>query len=1387
MSNDDFRNTPPGDEQPDDEFDFSEEDFFSEEGDLEGEDLPGNLFDRVYDDVYDDMFAEMDDDDDPQADDAEDLDWLGGDDEESDDAELFNTDWLRATGLGAESQEEDFGEFDFEEDFEEEDEESAVAGGVAGEMLHGQRAESFEAQLDAAEEAEFGDEDALLDWMSRPEDDAEAPAEADTFDEMDDELAAALADMPVIDEQDAREIEAVLADTGNLFDDDDEEDNELEAVLTDTGLLSEDEAFFEDESLAEILAAGEEDAEEDENLAWLSSLDDEERAASVTYQEEPEWMSEDYEPLPDEVAPDPADMVEEEPEEELPETDALAASWLTPPEDATSELSELPEDEGDVPEWLRGMAPPEMDESDEALPEMPASTADLEALFADMVSETDDEGDIYDAATLDLLGLSGPAMARPDDETDTLPEEMPGNEPDWLAEIDDDLLAGIEAENLDELMSAFDEDDTDAETAVTIPASTGDLNSLFDDLYSVSETDDEFYSELEGYEPLSTADLSAEMEDLDVDELSMTGGLKEDDFLQADDTDWGFAGFSEEDDDQEPEWLTTLESTGELNETLMEAVEEAAGFDVPEEEPEEPPQMPVEDEDPFMTALAQAEVRAELRRGPDEPVDLDALLASFDEMDEEPDAPQLRPVDFDTLFGTEGAEGEEDELDTADTDWLREVAGASTMAASVARQQQDRPIEELDPRLQALRDKGLEILGEDDRVKGDESRPDALLPAGALAPVLEAPATVEPSIIPAEAEPVNLTTVQERNAALLREMTGTTAAPASSRRRARRAARRRLPLGRWLVAALLLIAVSVPFFAQIDLGTPPEDSFQDAAGLGAFARLESLSAGERVLFAAEYGPTSAAELDPLLENLMAHVLLREARPVIVSSDVVGLLRAESTAERLSGDANRNVAYYPVRYIPAGSVGLRDLAANTEQLLATDTEGQPNGLAISDLNAFGLIVLVTDRAETVRAWMEQIIPQTRAQVVVATGFAAMPLTLPYVQSEPRIVGHLTGYGDAVTYNQMLLDGDFDTSLLPLIELPATSTPTSTPTPTASSTPTATFTPSATTEPCFVQSLSGNVNVRSGPGTEFGVVGALASGEQVVVRAQNGDGSWYQIVLEGAVEAWVASSVVTTSGLCDALPIIGEVPPTATLSASETPTPQPPSATPTASPTASPTPTESQPTETAAPTQTGTPEPSPTPEPPTETPTPEPVVLVDVATVIADTTINVRNGPGTNFGPIAVLRPGARLRVVDFNEDGSWTRLLLPDGREGWVATFLLRIDQVPEDELDLPQPVPPGDSARGDSARAHVKVNDTSPRTALKRLDGLRQTDDAPADDATEEPEAMTEEPAGPVSALAATQTRWQAMTLGLLIIIGLIVIGNGYYLLRHLLRRGRTA
>ncbi len=83
------------------------------------------------------------------------------------------------------------------------------------------------------------------------------------------------------------------------------------------------------------------------------------------------------------------------------------------------------------------------------------------------------------------------------------------------------------------------------------------------------------------------------------------------------------------------------------------------------------------------------------------------------------------------------------------------------------------------------------------------------------------------------------------------------------------------------------------------------------------------------------------------------------------------------------------------------------------------------------------------------------------------------------------------------------------------------------------------------PCLVASSRGqSINIRSGPGLDFAIVGQLAPGITAPVQARLPDSSWYQINLNGLI-GWVSATVVIAGGNCIGV-TVATLPPPATPS-------------------------------------------------------------------------------------------------------------------------------------------------------------------------------------------------------------------------------------------------
>ncbi|GAB5493888.1 MAG: hypothetical protein Phog2KO_41030 [Phototrophicaceae bacterium] len=133
--------------------------------------------------------------------------------------------------------------------------------------------------------------------------------------------------------------------------------------------------------------------------------------------------------------------------------------------------------------------------------------------------------------------------------------------------------------------------------------------------------------------------------------------------------------------------------------------------------------------------------------------------------------------------------------------------------------------------------------------------------------------------------------------------------------------------------------------------------------------------------------------------------------------------------------------------------------------------------------------------------------------------------------------------------------------------------------------------AVTDPNVCTITSNQVNVRSGPSTDYDVIGSLTTGNQFIATGQNN--GWYNGTYNGQ-SAWVAASVVTASGNCNLGFVDAPAAPQTTAPQETSPTSTATTSSETTAPTAPPTAT----TETTAPTATTAP-PTATTAPPTAT--------------------------------------------------------------------------------------------------------------------------------------------------------------------------------------------
>jgi uncharacterized protein YraI len=70
--------------------------------------------------------------------------------------------------------------------------------------------------------------------------------------------------------------------------------------------------------------------------------------------------------------------------------------------------------------------------------------------------------------------------------------------------------------------------------------------------------------------------------------------------------------------------------------------------------------------------------------------------------------------------------------------------------------------------------------------------------------------------------------------------------------------------------------------------------------------------------------------------------------------------------------------------------------------------------------------------------------------------------------------------------------------------------------------------------------GAVNIRSGPGINYAVIGTLNANTTMPIVGRNGDASWWQIKITNDTQGWVSNAVVSASNIND-VPVVEASPP------------------------------------------------------------------------------------------------------------------------------------------------------------------------------------------------------------------------------------------------------
>lgn len=224
-----------------------------------------------------------------------------------------------------------------------------------------------------------------------------------------------------------------------------------------------------------------------------------------------------------------------------------------------------------------------------------------------------------------------------------------------------------------------------------------------------------------------------------------------------------------------------------------------------------------------------------------------------------------------------------------------------------------------------------------------------------------------------------------------------------------------------LIGTIILMGSSNNSFAIQPILFPPEV-------VAAYDAVNALPADQPVLLAADFEPAATGELRLSSRVLLEHLMRRNLNFATLAVNPVGdpiiINLLEETAQSIDGFDIEN-KLVSLGYLPGGSSGLQLLRDQPRIALPNsyDVQAAWNTLYLTNvqsLDDFSAVIVISDKPESARAWVEQVQPGlTDTPLIFVISAQAAPLLQPFFKSG-QISGFLPGLSGSNLYQKMLYD-------------------------------------------------------------------------------------------------------------------------------------------------------------------------------------------------------------------------------------------------------------------------------------------------------------------------------------------------------------------------------
>lgn len=268
---------------------------------------------------------------------------------------------------------------------------------------------------------------------------------------------------------------------------------------------------------------------------------------------------------------------------------------------------------------------------------------------------------------------------------------------------------------------------------------------------------------------------------------------------------------------------------------------------------------------------------------------------------------------------------------------------------------------------------------------------------------------------------IQLSEKQRLNVGLLKEIISSEAEPKPVSAITAKPANR---LGQILLFLGIILVLLIPMVVSSAPAALPQ--LYPAELVSFFNQIAALPENSPVLVAVDFDPALAGEMRLASSSVLNHLMARNARITLVSTRPTGPILAESLIRSVlpsQPQFSPTDHILNLGYIPGDAAGLRSFVRQPA-LTAAYTLGlqpawnTPPLQGINLLSDFFSVIIITDNADTMRAWVEQVQPSLGLSPLYAILSAQVsPLIQPYLDSN-QLQGGLSGISGGAMYSQIL---------------------------------------------------------------------------------------------------------------------------------------------------------------------------------------------------------------------------------------------------------------------------------------------------------------------------------------------------------------------------------